>query len=44
LAGTDNQKYVDRGLVMRRDPAWDADLGRANRRKSGAPFDLDPYN
>jgi len=40
LAKTDNRKYVDRGsgLVMRRDPAWDADLGRANRRKNGAPF------
>jgi len=40
LAKTDNKKYVDRGrgLVMRRDPSWEDDLGRANRRKNGAPF------
>jgi len=44
LAKTDNEKYVNRGrgLTVCRDPAWDADLRRANCHKNGAPFGADP--
>ena len=39
-AKTDNKKYVERGasLIIECDPEWEAEVGRANAGKVGAPY------